>query len=87
VSHYVAYCGHNCTRCKYYSLGCDGCLAQEGAQLQPYPKSCGIRACARERDLANCAFCEEYACARLERLFAQALMAKAALDEVRQSLE
>jgi hypothetical protein len=87
VSHYVAYCGFNCTRCSSYSGACEGCLAKEGAQLQRYPTTCGIRACARERELVNCAHCDEYPCARLERHFARSLMSKAALEEVRESLK
>ncbi len=48
---------------------CDGCMPGDG-RLNGYCRHCRIRPCATERSLANCAHCEEYACAELERLLA-----------------
>jgi RecB family exonuclease len=48
---------------------CDGCLPSEG-RLCGYCRHCKIRPCAMARNIANCAYCDEYACDELERLLA-----------------
>ena len=63
---------------------CNGCLAVSGSQIA-YCDQCGIRACARERDLPNCAHCPDYACEQLTSFFAMA-HSQAVLDEIRQGL-
>ena len=47
---------------------CDGCLVENG-RLFPGCTSCPIRACAKQRGLPNCAYCEDYICAELEKFF------------------
>lgn len=47
---------------------CDGCTA-EGKRLAAHCSDCGVRACAKERELANCALCAEYPCAQLINLW------------------
>lgn len=61
---------------------CDGCRT-EGGRLFSGCKNCLIRKCAREKELASCAYCTEYACERLETFFAAEPTAKARLDEIR----
>ncbi len=39
-----------------------------------------------ERGIINCAYCDDYACDKLEGFFSFALDAKATLDGIRQSL-
>ncbi len=62
-------------------INCDGCLTD--GVLFSYCKDCKIRACAMDRGVANCAYCEDYACGKLDELFAMAPEAKARLDGLR----
>jgi len=64
---------------------CDGCLAFEG-RLSSYCHECKIRACAIERKVQNCAYCEDYPCQELESFFASTPEAKATLEGIRQGL-
>jgi len=64
---------------------CDGCMAGTG-RICSYGPACEIRACGLKHQVANCAHCPEYACARLEGFFANVPAAKATLEEVRASL-
>ena len=92
---YIAYCGHDgCPECPNYGKTCDGCLTDGGALAQ-YAVNCAVRNCNLERAVANCAHCEEYACDKLEAMFAQwrqggyaqaADQAQATLAEIHQSL-
>ena len=92
---YVAYCGHGgCPECPNYGKTCDGCLTDDG-QLAQYAVNCAVRNCNLDHDVANCAHCEEYACDKLEAMFAQwrrggyvqaADQAEATLAEIHQSL-
>lgn len=92
---YIAYCGHaGCLECPNYGSKCDGCLTEGGA-LVPYAVGCTVRNCNLERDIANCANCDEYSCDTLTAMFAQwrqngyaspADQAEATLEEIHQSL-
>jgi len=74
---------------------CDGCLTR-GGRLTGFCRQCKIRACAVEREMANCAHCDEYVCDELERVlgacdnlegfFGFARKARATLDGVRAEL-
>lgn len=95
VDVYIAYCGHDgCPECPSYGTTCDGCLTDGGALAQ-YAVSCAVRSCNLEQGVANCAHCEEYACDKLDAMFAQwrrggytqaADQAEATLAEIHQSL-
>ena len=61
---------------------CDGCQT-DGERLFPGCKSCLIWQCAREKKLANCAYCPEYACGKLETFFVIEQSAKTRLDLIR----
>jgi hypothetical protein len=61
---------------------CDGCGADSG-RLFSGCQTCEIRRCARERNLENCAQCEEYACTILKSFFQNAPEAKKQLDTLR----
>jgi hypothetical protein len=67
------------------SVICDGCLGAEGRKCGHWLE-CEIRACAMERDVANCAHCAEYACQKLEGFFGFAPNARTTLDSVRAGL-
>jgi hypothetical protein len=49
----------------YANGGCPGCRAGGG------PPECGIRACARERELELCSQCPDFPCERVEALGAR----------------
>jgi protease I len=95
VDAYVARCGHGgCPECPNYGTACDGCLTDDGALAQ-YAVNCVVRNCNLDHSVANCACCEEYACDKLEALFAQwrrggfaqaADQAQAMLAEIHQTL-
>ena len=61
------------------SINCDGCLQDDGHKCA-HCFECQIRACAIERELANCAHCADYSCEKLEGFFAFAPEARALLD-------
>ena len=73
-------------------INCDGCLS-EGEHLG-YCSMCEIRRCCIEKKLENCAYCDEYVCKELERVYAvmcdvfgkgtnNVADAKITLDEIR----
>ena len=63
---------------------CDGC--KSGARLFSGCERCEIRKCARQKGFENCAHCSEYACDKLEGLFATDPEAKKRLDKIRSGL-
>jgi hypothetical protein len=65
---------------------CDGCLAADGRHVG-YWSTCEIRTCAVGRDVENCAYCNDYACEKLEKWFANAKEAKETLDQIREALK
>ena len=64
---------------------CDGCRT-DGGRLFSGCKKCAIRKCAREKQLANCAYCPEYVCKQLELFFGKDRTAKKRLDEIKRSI-
>jgi predicted nucleic acid binding AN1-type Zn finger protein len=66
-------------------INCDGCLTDTG-RIVSYCAICEIRKCARERGMVNCAYCDDYACDKLEKFFEMAPMFRATLDEIRKGL-
>jgi hypothetical protein len=67
------------------SVICDGCLGSEGRKFG-HCFDCDMRACAMERDVANCAHCADYACETLEGFFGFVPEARATLDGIRAGL-
>ena len=63
---------------------CDGCLTTSG-RLCSYAPKCEIRACAIQHNVLNCAYCDEYGCARITGFLAQVPEAKKTLEEIRAS--
>ena len=70
---------------KLEDINCDGCLIEKG-RLIGYCHQCKIRKCAKEKNLKNCAYCDNYACEELNKFFGFAPDAKNNLDEIKQSL-
>ena len=68
---------------KAEDINCDGCaLGEEG--LFSHCHVCEIRKCGRERELKNCAYCNEYPCQKLNQLFLMVPKGKAVLDEIKE---
>jgi len=67
---------------KIEDINCDGCLSQ-GPRIYRYCTTCEIRKCGLERSVENCAYCEDYACDKLSKLFAEFKPAKEVLDGIR----
>lgn len=65
-------------------VNCVGCTVADGAHIGHWDE-CEIRKCGFERQVANCAGCDDYACEKLVKFFEMVPAAKAALDEVRES--
>ena len=63
-------------------INCDGCTS-EGDRHFSYCNMCEIRACGIERGLKNCAFCDDYACEKLEEFFKMVPENKVTLDAIR----
>jgi hypothetical protein len=62
---------------------CDGCVTV-GGRLGGYCLQCPIRACGIARQVANCAYCDEYnACGKLADFFKSVPDARARLDGIR----
>jgi len=61
---------------------CDGCLSGTG-RLCAYCYECGVRKCAEEQKLSNCASCPDYGCEILTRFFQMAPKAKENLEKMR----
>lgn len=64
---------------------CDGCKTESG-RLFSGCKNCHMRKCARRKGVENCAYCDEYACEKIEKFFATYPDAKAQLDAIRDKL-
>ncbi|MCP4717497.1 MAG: DUF3795 domain-containing protein [Deltaproteobacteria bacterium] len=63
-------------------INCDGCCSAS-ERLSGYCRVCEIRACARERQLENCAACEDYICEKLEKVVSMEPEARTRLDALR----
>ena len=72
------------TDIKPEDINCDGCRSQ-GKRIIGYANICDIRKCGKEKQVENCAYCDEYACEKLTKFFAMAPHAKASLEKIRKS--
>ena len=68
-----------------YVTDCDGCRT-EGGRLFSGCEKCEIRKCARQRELEYCAYCNEYACEKLQQFFVNDPNAKTRLDVIKSTL-
>jgi len=69
-------------------INCDGCLELD-KELFKYCNSCQVRICGLEKDVENCAYCEEYTCEKLEGLWKMFNLTepKEVLDGIRSNLK
>jgi len=63
-------------------INCDGCQS-ESQRLFSYCQTCEIRKCAREKNLATCADCPEYSCAKLDQFLSSVPEARKVLEGLR----
>ena len=68
-------------------INCDGCLP-EGKRLTKFCYVCGIRKCAIEHEVENCAYCEEYSCEKLDKHIEKLRVpeAKETLDDIKRNI-
>ncbi|KUK85724.1 MAG: Uncharacterized protein XE03_1924 [candidate division TA06 bacterium 34_109] len=66
-------------------INCDGFLEKSG-RLFNYCQVCEIRKCGQEKEVKNCAYCDDYACEKLTKFFNMAPEAKTTLAEIRKNL-
>lgn len=66
-------------------INCDGCLS-DTQRIFEYCNVCEIRKCGMEKKVKNCAYCSEYPCDKLSKLFSQYPKAKETLDEIKHEL-
>ena len=70
---------------KAEDINCDGCHSVTG-RLFSNCKVCEIRKCCQEKDLKNCAYCNEYSCPKLSQFFLMVPQGKAVLDKIKEGL-
>lgn len=73
------------TDIKPEDINCEGCIS-DSENLFNYAKTCEIRKCGKEKGVLNCAYCSDYSCEKLEKLFEMVPAAKKRLDEIRSKL-
>jgi hypothetical protein len=68
-------------------INCDGCLGV-GKRLIKFCNECEVRACGSEKKVENCAYCKDFACDKLERLWGMISSkdAKGRLEGIRKTL-
>jgi len=64
---------------------CDGCMEEDGRYFA-HCLECEIRKCVQAKSIPNCAYCEDYACEKVEGLFKMVPKAKEELDAIRKTL-
>jgi hypothetical protein len=68
---------------KLEELHCQGCTSN---LLFRFCMECKIRACCREKDIPNCAYCDDYGCEYITELYGCNPEAKKVLDDIRANL-
>jgi hypothetical protein len=65
---------------------CDGCRADTG-RLFSGCYICAVRKCASQKNIENCAYCNDYACAILKEHFSHDPDAQTHLEDIRQAIK
>lgn len=71
---------------KIEDVNCVGCIPTSGIHIG-HPNVCPIRKCGQEKEVINCAYCDEYACDVLGKYFAMAPEMRVNLEEIRKGLK
>jgi hypothetical protein len=71
---------------KAEDINCDGCTTED--ELMKFCMMCEVRKCGLEKGVQNCAYCEDYSCEKLEKLwgFLHTPQSKEILDGIRKTL-
>ena len=75
--------GHGHT-IKPEEMQCGGCLST-GGKLWSRCRNCEIRQCGFEKQVKNCAWCDDYPCEKLNEIFIIAPTAKDSLEKIRKN--
>lgn len=67
----------------YTIVLCNGCKSD--GHIMKWCAECPTRACAIERELENCAYCADFGCEKLLKVFEMSADAKANLELIRAS--
>ena len=67
----------------YSIVVCNGCRSDK---LMKWCGECPTRACAVEREMENCAYCSDYGCEKLLKVFEMSADAKTNLERIRANL-
>lgn len=62
-------------------INCESCLS-DSENVFGYTRICEIRKCGRQKGVTNCAYCDEYACDKLNEFFKMVPDAQKRLDEI-----
>lgn len=65
-------------------INCKGCHQDE--VVFDYCAKCEIRKCGQEHEIQNCAYCDKYACEKLQEFFEMAPEAEESLKRIRKDL-
>ncbi len=65
----------------YTIILCDGCKSDQ--RIMQWCAECPTRLCAGERALESCAYCADYGCERLLKVFEMSAEARANLERLR----
>jgi hypothetical protein len=68
----------------YAIVLCDGCKSD--GHIMKWCSECPTRACAIEREMENCAYCDDYGCEKLSKVFEMSADAKTNLERIRTTL-
>lgn len=68
----------------YSIVLCDGCEGK--GRIMKWCTECAIRACAIEREVKNCAYCQDYGCEKLLKVFEMSEEPRKNLERIRASL-
>ena len=49
-------------------INCDGCLST-GKRIFKFCNDCEVRVCAVGKGVANCAYCDDFACSKLDNIW------------------
>ncbi len=66
-------------------INCEGCLSA-GERVFIHCNHCEIRKCGVEKGVVNCAYCDDYACDKLDQFFRVVPQNKTRLEEIRKGL-
>lgn len=73
------------TNLKHEDIVCDGCLSEDG-RLFKHCQVCEIRKCGMEKNVATCAHCDDYICAKLDNFFTLVPECKELLEKINKNI-